>query len=71
MAGNSLPVTMPASLMQQVQQAMQQRQAQSQQQSPRIADAQQAVREAAGGTKSREHGDNEGVAQPTNEKEQR
>lgn len=71
LAGNSLPVTMPASLMQQVQQAMQQRQAQSQQQSPRIADAQQAVREAAGGTKSREHGDDEGVVQPTNEKEQR
>lgn len=48
LAGNSLPVTMPSSLMQQIQQAMQQRQAQSQQQSPRVDEAKQALRDAAG-----------------------
>lgn len=50
LAGNSLPVTMPASLMQQVQQAMQQRQAQSQQQSPGVAEASQSLRNIADDT---------------------
>ena len=50
LAGNSLPVTMPANLVQQVQQAMQQRQAQSQQQSPRVDEAKESLRNLADGT---------------------
>lgn len=56
LAGNSLPVTMPSSLMQQIQQTMQQRQAQSQQQSPRVDEAKQALRNAAGEPTSNDQG---------------
>lgn len=75
LAGNSLPVTMPASLMQQIQQAMQQRQAQSQQQSPRVEEAKQALRDAAGEPADNERGaastDSTSATKPENTKEQR
>ena len=66
---------MPASLMQQIQQAMQQRQAQSQQQSPRVDEAKQALRDAAGEPEDNGRGaastDSTNAMKPENTKEQR